>query len=492
MLRNVNPQDLEQLAKLIDGKGGAADGLREAFTRAATLGVSDVLAPLRPMNSWVADTGPDLRSRAAIARLEDGDPMAGLRWAGFTDADLKKHTGRPLGPDALLLANSVAASDDRAAASFRRQENESLDHWIHRLESKALAKIAGLEPHEETVMSFVEAYSEVAGIARVATKTSLVSASMVKILGGNAAFRHFSGSATVRQWQDRIYRRLRATGNRTLIRRGRAVRSWTPALRSLSAPGTWLPGRIAAIVFGGSQRYQQLSRVPFVAGTVDDRIGNAWDGLRRLGPMNATWHNWSVNRAIDFTLGSDSLAKQFGGKTHSQQDVVRAGQARLTQVWRNSYLAARSGPSSAGRTMAAIRGAGTTGKVSGVLRGSAIVGGTFATYRSADKLWHRGNPADNFDSREEGASYVADVAELGFNASLTYANVSPGPYSYGATAVFGTVYLGAKTVEHWDDVKEAPGKAADWMGDKTEDFGKGAINKAKDVGTVLNPKSWGF
>ncbi len=197
---------------------------------------------------------------------------------------------------------------------------------------------------------------------------------------------------------------------------------------------------------------------------------------------------------LDFTFGSDELAERFGGKTHSQQDVVRAGQAKLTQVWRNSYTAARGGSPSVGRAAAVIKGARTTGKVSGMLRGASIVGGTFATYRSAHKLYHWGLPwkNGNFSSREKGASYVADVAELGFNASLTYANVSPSPYSYGATAVFGTVYLGAKTVEHWGDVKEAPGKAADWVGEKTEDFGAGVINKAKDVGTVLNPKSWGF
>lgn len=127
-----------------------------------------------------------------------------------------------------------------------------------------------------------------------------------------------------------------------------------------------------------------------------------------------------------------------------------------------------------------------------MLRGAAILDGAFATYRSVDELYHRGLPWDhgNFSSRKKGASYVANVAEVGFNASLTYAQISPSPYSYGATAVFGTIYLGAKAVEHWDTVKDAPGKAASWMGDKTEDLGKSAVNKAKDVGKALNPKSW--
>lgn len=37
-LRVANPEDLEHLAKLLEGRGGVEDRLDEAFTRAARLG----------------------------------------------------------------------------------------------------------------------------------------------------------------------------------------------------------------------------------------------------------------------------------------------------------------------------------------------------------------------------------------------------------------------------------------------------------------------
>ncbi|MFC9463351.1 hypothetical protein [Streptomyces coelicoflavus] len=38
------------------------------------------------MRSWTGSGAKDLRERALILRLENGDPMAGLLWAGFTAA----------------------------------------------------------------------------------------------------------------------------------------------------------------------------------------------------------------------------------------------------------------------------------------------------------------------------------------------------------------------------------------------------------------------
>ncbi|WP_240679238.1 hypothetical protein [Streptomyces sp. B29(2018)] len=105
-MRTVNPQDLEQLAKLLDGRGGLQERLDEAFTRASNLGVSGQLATLRPLRSWVSDTAPDLRNRAITARLEDGDPEAGLRWAGFSDRELKAYGGAALRAETIVLANS--------------------------------------------------------------------------------------------------------------------------------------------------------------------------------------------------------------------------------------------------------------------------------------------------------------------------------------------------------------------------------------------------
>ena len=48
-VRGANAEDLEQLAKLMDGPGGLKERLDEAFTRAAQLGATGQLSPLKPM-----------------------------------------------------------------------------------------------------------------------------------------------------------------------------------------------------------------------------------------------------------------------------------------------------------------------------------------------------------------------------------------------------------------------------------------------------------
>ncbi|MGW8658186.1 hypothetical protein ACWGSH_09955 [Streptomyces diastaticus] len=124
--RLVNPKDLEQLAKLLDGRGGLSDKLDEAFTRASSLGVSGKLSSLRPMRTWVSDTGPELRKKAAYARLEDGDPLAGLLLAGFTPEQLKN---KNLPPDLLLVANAAAANEgagQRLAEEEERRDSRRL------------------------------------------------------------------------------------------------------------------------------------------------------------------------------------------------------------------------------------------------------------------------------------------------------------------------------------------------------------------------------
>ncbi|NEB71587.1 PE-PGRS family protein, partial [Streptomyces fulvissimus] len=82
--RMANPEDLEHLAKLLDGRGGLEERLDEAFTRASQLGVSGHLTALKPMRPWARDQARDLRMRALRLRLENGDPTAGLLMAGAT------------------------------------------------------------------------------------------------------------------------------------------------------------------------------------------------------------------------------------------------------------------------------------------------------------------------------------------------------------------------------------------------------------------------
>ncbi|MBB5934683.1 PE-PGRS family protein [Streptomyces zagrosensis] len=485
-MRNVNPGDLEQLAKLIDGTGGLADQLKEAFTRAATLNVTGELAALKPLNNWVTDTAPDLRKRAAFARLEDGDPEAGVLAAGFTPEDLKNYEG-PIAPGTLLLASSVAKSDDPKADEFQRQPEESLTDWVARLEAHVMSKIPGLMPHEETLASLIRLGGDVATFTTVAGVVSFQGTSFVQTVGGNS-FKQGWG-ATVKT---SLAEMLKNRNSSKLVTAGQKLEQWSPKIRSLAAPGSWLPGQLGAWAATRSARYQQLSSIPLTGGLRGDLWGTGFDSLRSRGFMNATWRGMSVNRGINFLVGSDELAKIYGGVTHSGQPVVRAGQANLLHVFtkaKNAEHFAQALRLSPGTSSPWRVGLSTAGKTAGFLRGAGVVGGAVSTVYSLANVASQ-DPRKKFDSRKEGAGYIADVAEVGFNGSLTAAMVAPNPVTIGLALGTGLVYGGAKVVEHWDDIKGGASTAASWTGNKAKEFGSGAVNKAKSVGKKLNPKKW--
>jgi hypothetical protein len=178
----------------------------------------------------------------------------------------------------------------------------------------------------------------------------------------------------------------------------------------------------------------------------------------------------------------------YGGFTHSGQAVARAGNASLIKVFTKAANGQRFANSvaeatNAARGAGALRtGLGAAAKTAGFLRGAGIVGGVLSTGFSAANVISQGNPVDAF--KRKGAAYVADVAEVGFNASLTATMVAPSPVTIGLAVGTGLIYGGAKVVQHWDDIKEGAGKAADWVGDKAKDLGK-SIAKSK-----ANPMNW--
>ncbi|MVO84808.1 PE-PGRS family protein [Streptomyces sp. p1417] len=479
-MRNVNPEDLEQLSRLIDGRGGLGDKLKEAFARASHLGVSSKLASLKSLDSWVTEQGPDLRRRAALSRLDSGDPEAGLRWAGFTTEDLRKHEGQGPTPDDLLLANSLAASDDPGAKGFARKDGEALTDWFDRVRAHALAQVPGLRAHEQTIQSLIALYGDWTSARSTATVAAFQGAALTRVLVNNAIMQ----SSPVHYWKVRAGAFLRGSSSPLIHQWGTGLVRKRIPLHSLSAPGSWLPSRIA--IWAGAPR-----NIPFVSGTIDDHVGRQFDAARRLPLMNRpVWHGLTANRAINAIVGNDRIAARYGGLTHSGEAVARAGQADLLKVTSNIYTRART--VGIGRGMSVVKGLAGAGKVSGALRGAGIVGGAWSTYLAGDQLVRRGLPwkHGNFSTRQKGARYVANAAEVGFHASLTSATVAPNPYSIGATVVFGGVYLGAKTVEHWEGVKKGAGKAIDTVGDTAEDIVKDPVGTAKKAGRKLNPKNW--
>ncbi|MEV6956402.1 mucin-2 [Streptomyces sp. NPDC051183] len=152
-MRKANPQDLEQLAKLLDGKGGSQDKIAEAFTRASSLGVTAKLAPLRPIQSWNTETAPDLRKRAGILKAENGDPTGGFLWAGFSAEDAALLA---LNPDLVLLAGAAATSSDGKFDWVKRQKNETYSDWRARIQSESVTRITGDEKMGEVVADYLD------------------------------------------------------------------------------------------------------------------------------------------------------------------------------------------------------------------------------------------------------------------------------------------------------------------------------------------------
>ncbi|MFI6087249.1 PE-PGRS family protein [Streptomyces sp. NPDC051218] len=454
--RTANAEDLEQLSKLVDGRGGVEERLNEAFTRAAQLGVSGHLSSLKPMSSWSRSQGKDLRRRATILRLENGDPMAGLLWAGFTMKDLEKYKGEGIKPETLLLANSVAASDDPNAKDLTRQPGEKLGDWVARLEAHALAKIPGLEPHEESLTGMIKFGSDAFNVAAAAQVVAASGLSGTKVLLGNAV-----KTGKLGPMKDALATRWTAAGSNPILRwAGTKLGSYNPPIRSLAAPGSWFPGQLGNMA-SRSQAYQRVANVPLSSGFIGDRWGGGWDKLRARGFMNAKMLGFTPNQAINFFAGSDDMARAYGGLTHSGQAVTRAGQASLLTVGKAG-------------------GFGAAAKTAGLWRGAGIVGSAGATAFSVANI---ATMDHGKEWKKSKAGYLANYAEVGFNATLTAAMVAPNPVTIGLAVGTGIVYGGLKVVEHWDDIKEGAGEAADWVGDKAGDFADGA----KKLGSALNP-----
>ncbi|MEV5413924.1 hypothetical protein AB0K60_34475 [Thermopolyspora sp. NPDC052614] len=441
-LRSFKPDQLERLAGLMDNLDTAAG---EAFTRASTLQVSGLMSPLREMPRWAGDNGRDLRRRAALGRLQTGDPFAGLAWAGFSPLEIAAY-GDKLDPASLIYINTVADWADRVGnGEYARKPGESLDSYLKRLEAAALAKaIPALKPHEATVANVLRIIGDVRGVSVAAPVVTAQSIALGRLLMNNKA------------WQPLI---SKITGGR-----------WTFQTRSAMAPGTTL-GNLTRNLFMRSSLYRDyVAMLPEYAEM--DQIGRVVNGGRALAGLR-------VNQFIDLTFGNNKLAQLLGGTTHSGQAVKLSGQANLLKVWAATADPKKMEAAAAILKVepAALSRVGAVARTAGGLRVLGVAGGAASTVYSAANVISQGNPVEAF--KRSGAGYVADVAEVGFNASLTAAMIAPNPVTIGATVVFGAVYVGAKVVEHWDDIKSGAGKAVKAAGD--------GLKKAGNFVKSLNP-----
>lgn len=135
----------------------------------------------------------------------------------------------------------------------------------------------------------------------------------------------------------------------------------------------------------------------------------------------------------------------------------------------------------------------TAARTAGFLRGAGIAGGVLSSGYDVANIAAQGNMQQAF--QRDRAGYVADLAKTGFDMSLTAAMVAPTPWTLGAVGVTATVYVGAQVVDHWDDIEDGAGKAADWLGDGTRQIAGATADKVGDAfnaarSSKVNPMKW--
>lgn len=466
--RGFHPDQLERLADLMDDLFISAD---EAFARAASLQVSTLLTPIREMPRWARDTGRDLRRRAAIGRLQTGDPFAGLAWAGFSPLEIAAN-GDKIDPASLVYVNSVAEwATETGNTDYSRRPGESLDDYLNRLQAAALSHaIPALRPHEATVANVLKVVGDVRQLSVTVPIVTAQSLNLGRVMLNNKAWRPLIETITEKIPDWRVIEKsekslVRQVGQKISDLKGRTI-----APRSLAAPGNYPVNLTHNLLMRSGLYRDSVARLPYF--TEMDAVNKAVNSGRALAGIR-------VNQFLDLIFGNDRLAAVLGGKTHAGRRVKTSGQANLLKVW-----ATTADPKKMEAAAAVLKAKptelsriGAVARTAGALRGLGIAGGAASTAYSAANVISQGDPIKAFKRR--GAGYVADIAELGFNASLTAAMIAPNPLTIGATVVTGAVYVGAKVVEHWDDIKDGAKKAVNAVGT--------GLKKAGDFIKSLNP-----
>ncbi len=259
----------------------------EAFVRASRLEVSSLLVPIREVPRWATDTGRDLRRRAAIGRLQTGDPFAGLAWTGFSPLEIAA-TGDKLDPASLVYVNSVAEwAIQTGNTDYTRKPGESLDDYFKRLQAALLAKaIPALEPHQATVANILEIVGDIRQIGVTVRVVATQSFSLGHVLFANKV------------WRPLLAQLTQGTPLQGMVRTVAPV-------RSLTAPGTYLSSLMRNLFMRSRLYRDYVARLPNHGEM--DLVGKAVKAGRAIAGMR-------VNQFLDIAFGNDRLAALLGGK----------------------------------------------------------------------------------------------------------------------------------------------------------------------------------
>lgn len=476
---------LTNLAADLPGLLSAADGL----------GVGGDVAQLRAAPTWASETAVDLRARIGLVeRIEHGD----TRFAAFTVSpeELRQMAGGSMPVDEQLYtleaAEKARKGGDRGPLDWDGAQNFS--DWIETVEARALAHLPLLDDKGELIQKGIHAFDEYQSLLQAGGMASLATANLGRTQAYSLLFtitsRWGEAGATALEGRDLAIQAQ-------WLRKGIAAVDgfYLSGKRTLFAPGTTMPWLRAQAVkyILKSQTFEEAlaaARSATVPGAESAQL-TRWAQF-----LNQPFVRDNMDRLVDVAKAPAvgriaNITGNVFGRPWQTGIVNAAGQTEKIVVARNATNLL---------TVGRAGGLLEMGKVAGGLRVLGIAGSAFATGDSTVGLINSFRSHEEQDAWTHGgtsgkAQVIGDFAEVGFNASLTAAMIAPNPVTWGAVAVTGVVYGGARLVEHWDDVTHAADEAVDWAGHKLGDAADAVGDTISDgfdavKDSRLNPGNW--
>jgi hypothetical protein len=487
----VDKHVLKATADALTDLAGTMPGLLSA---ADQLDVGGEVGQLRAAPTWASETAVDLRARIGLVeRMEHGDTS----FTSFkvSPEELKQMAGGSMPVDEQLYTLEAAevARSKGEDGILDWDGAENFSDWIEKVEAKALAHLPLLNDKGELIEKGIHAFDEYQDLLKTAGMSSMAVTSLGKTQAYSLLFKLTSrwgeAGATALEARDMAL-------SAEWLRKGIAAvdNFYLGGKRTLFAPGTTLPW-----LKGQAVKYILKSQT-FEDALAEARLATNARGAPTLTSklLNSSFIKTNMDRLVDLAKAPTAgrianITGNIFGRPWTTTVTNAAGEVKTVVVARNATNLLKV----AGDADGLLAGLKATGRVAGGLRILGVAGSAFATVDSAVGLANNWDQIDdNWSSGAHGkAKVIGDFAEVGFNASLTAAMIAPSPITWGAVAVTGVIYGGARLVEHWDDVTNAVSDAADWTGDKISDaadavgdtIGDG-VEAIKD--SPINPGNW--
>ncbi|WP_019135429.1 hypothetical protein [Cellulomonas massiliensis] len=476
--------DKEVLAATVVALEALAEDLPGLFSRASALEARVEMSGLTGADQWATDTSRDLKARIGVLEQMNG---ATPTFAGLA---MNAEQARAIAGQSMSVEDAAVAirAGAPSADAWEDSDPANLQEWMEQLQTEALRKLAGMDD-AETARVLVDAYHDVQDVT-IASGAVVSAMTALVVKGGPALASWMIRRNIVAPGLERLATTHPGLANKLSGTLSLLDDYYLRGKTQFTYPGAFVPNTAQKVLLQ-------------TASIVEDF--DAW-----VARMSSKVQPYTVpGQAPKPTILARLLQSRAGTSTTTWVSTVLrnvdAGQlAAGAARWGNHVFGRPWTDPVTGRvfgrgagnlvTMASRSGTGTMLRAAGGLRVLGAVGSGVATVDGAIGLWN--NRDENAELWEQGgtegkAHVVGEYAEVAFNASMTAALIAPNPITWGAVAVTGAVWAGAKVVEHWDDIEKAAGEAVDWAGDRAEeaaDWVGDQVDAVKE--SKLNPMNW--